>query len=127
MSGSEQDGYVQNRARTAELEKRVERIRELNDQFRLDQRGGFVTITEGVRALGVAACAVILNAVTNDSEFSPDNDPYGEHDFGALNIHGHKIFWKIDYYDKDLEFGSPDPADPQVTSRVLTVMLASEY
>lgn len=59
--------------------------------------------------------------------FSPDNDPYGEHDFGAVEIAGQRVFCKIDYYDTALEYGSPDPSDPAVTTRVLTVMLASEY
>jgi hypothetical protein len=37
------------------------------------------------------------------------------------------IFFKIDYYDRTLTAHSPDPADPAVTRRVITVMLASEY
>jgi hypothetical protein len=57
----------------------------------------------------------------------PDNDPYSEHDFGSFEIEGDKFFWKIDCYDKTLEFGSPDPTDPSVTTRLLTIMLASEY
>jgi hypothetical protein len=55
------------------------------------------------------------------------NDPYGEHDFGALTVEDRKIFFKIDYYDRALAGGSPDPADPRVTTRVLTIMLAEEY
>jgi hypothetical protein len=59
--------------------------------------------------------------------FTPDNDPHGEHDFGAFDEGGDRFFWKIDYYDKQMEFGSPDAADPDVTARVLTLMLAEEY
>jgi hypothetical protein len=59
--------------------------------------------------------------------FTPDNDPYGEHDFGAFEHEGQRIFWKIDYYAPDMEHGSEDPADPKQTVRVLTIMLASEY
>ena len=70
---------------------------------------------------------LILKAVSEFSDFTPDNDPYGEHDFGALNVEGHRIYFKIDYYDRDLIYGSPDPANPEVTTRVLTIMLASEY
>jgi len=61
------------------------------------------------------------------SDFTPDNDPYGEHDFGSVEHAGKTIFWKIDAYDRRLKFGSPDPADEAVTTRVLTVMLAEEY
>jgi hypothetical protein len=32
-----------------------------------------------------------------------------------------------DYYDLDLTMHSPDAADPEVTARVLTVLLGSEY
>ena len=56
------------------------------------------------------------------------NDPYNEHDFGAFSQEGvGKIFWKIDYYDAAMKYGSEDPADPTKTTRVLTIMLASEY
>ncbi len=61
------------------------------------------------------------------SEFTADNDPHSEHDFGSFELVGRKFFWKIDYYDKRCEFGSDDPADPEKTTRVLTVMLAGEY
>ncbi len=61
------------------------------------------------------------------SDFDDDNDPHGEHDFGVVEMRGYKCFWKIDYYDADSEMLSPDPADPDVTRRVLTVMLADEY
>jgi hypothetical protein len=59
--------------------------------------------------------------------FTNDNDPYGEHDFGAFDVDGARLFWKIDYYDRSLSGGSPDPTDPAVTCRVLTIMLAWEY
>ena len=57
----------------------------------------------------------------------PTNDPYGDADFGAFEHNGSRIFWKVDAYDRDLRYGSPDPADPRVTRRVLTIMLAGEY
>lgn len=60
--------------------------------------------------------------------FTADNDPYGEHDFGAFDAGGEKIFWKIDYYDaRDPDLGADNPADPETTERALTIMLASEY
>ena len=60
-------------------------------------------------------------------DFCAANDPYGEHDFGVVEAEGHTIFFKIDCYDRELNYGSPDPADPAVTERVLTIMLAEEY
>ena len=52
---------------------------------------------------------------------------YGEHDFGALTVAGVRLLWKIDYYDAGMGGGSPDPADPSVTTRVLTLMLVDEW
>lgn len=102
-------------------------IRGLNDRFRSSFDGGKVLVTQGIQSFGVAATAVILQAVATFEEFTSDNDPHGEHDFGAFEWRGETVFWKIDYYDQSLEYGSPDPADPAVTARVLTIMLASEY
>lgn len=127
MSGSEEENYARDRAHMAKLEDRCARIRELNDHFRRHHCGGFTMMTSGIQALGAAACAIILKAASDFSEFTADDNPHSEHDFGALTIGGHRIFWKIDYYDKGLEYGSPDPADPVVTERVITIMLASEY
>ena len=59
--------------------------------------------------------------------FSADNDPHHEHDFGSFELEGEKLFWKIDYYDSDLTYGSEDPNDVEKTHRVLTIMLASDY
>ncbi|SFM11408.1 DUF3768 domain-containing protein, partial [Methylorubrum salsuginis] len=59
--------------------------------------------------------------------FDADNDPFGEHDFGALEAAGERVFFKIDYFDRAGRFASPDPADTSVTTRVLTVLLAREY
>ena len=69
----------------------------------------------------------ICRAVKEYGAFDRDNDPYGEHDFGSLELHGERYFWKIDYYDEELQYHSPDPGDPKVTKRVLTIMHASEY
>lgn len=103
-------------------------IRRLNDLLREHAIGnGSMVITSGVAALDEAARTNVISAVLAYNAFSEDNDPYGEHDFGAFEIEGEKFFWKIDYYDLSLTGGSPDPADEFVTHRVLTVMLASEY
>ncbi len=84
-------------------------------------------VTQGVISLGDGIVPQVIIAVTEFKDFTPENDPRGEHDFAALTVLGHSINWKIDYYDRDMEYGSPDPADPSVTTRVLTIMLASEY
>ena len=68
-----------------------------------------------------------IRKVATFDDFNADNDPHGEHDFGSFDLAGDKFFWKIDYYDFTLEFGSDDPADPSKTTRVLTLMLAAEY
>ena len=103
------------------------RIRELNDQFRRTYQGGKMMMTSGIDALPVSVKSHILEKVRTFDAFSNENDPHGEHDFGSFEVEGRKIFWKIDYYDAAMEFGSEDPADPSKTTRVLTIMLASEY
>lgn len=102
-------------------------ITELNDLFRRTFTGGRIVMTDGIVELPDATRGMIVNKVRAFASFAPDNDPHGEHDFGAFNIDDEKVFWKIDYYDSALEFGSENPADPDVTTRVLTIMLASEY
>jgi hypothetical protein len=99
----------------------------LNDAFRQTFRDGKVMMTIGVAELPDCVKAEALFQVVNFSEFTPENDPHGEHDFGSFNLVGRKFFWKIDYYDKDMRFGSEDPSDPERTLRVLTLMLATEY
>jgi hypothetical protein len=105
----------------------VARIRELNDEFRTTLRGGRVLMTNGVQACGPDVIALALTKTREFTEFDGDNDPHDEHEFGNFKIADEEFFWKIDYYDKEMEFGSEDPADPAITMRVLTIMLASEY
>jgi hypothetical protein len=105
----------------------LERIRELNDDARRHFTDGRVVLTRGIAALPEKDQAEILDRVCKFEDFTPDNDPYGEHDFGAFEYNGERIFWKIDLYDLNMEFGSEDPADPYQTTRVLTIMLAWEY
>lgn len=83
--------------------------------------------TQGISALPIADQSAIREKVETFNTFTPDNDPYGERDFGAFEHKGQRIFWKIDYYDTTLTMGSEDPSDPKQTVRVLTIMLASEY
>jgi len=103
------------------------KIRELNDAFRTTLQGGRVTMTPGIAELpDNLRTAVIARVVTFDT-FDTNNDPHSEHDFGAFDVGDKKAFWKIDYYDSSLEYGSEDPADANATTRVLTIMFASEY
>ncbi len=105
----------------------VDRIRDLNDALRCTFCGGRVLVTAGVAALEDDDKAVVLGLVRGFSTFTPDNDPRGEHDFGAFQVGCENFFWKIDCYDRAMEFGSEDPSDPAQTTRVLTIMLADEY
>ena len=84
-------------------------------------------VTAGIRELGSDFLAEGTAAVAAFDKFTADNDPHGEHDFGALTVQDKKVFWKFDYYDLSLSAHSPDPADPAVTRRVLIIMLAHEY
>ena len=102
-------------------------IRALNDKLRTTLTGGKVMITAGIQAMSLEAQARVLAAVRAFDAFDRDNDPHGEHDFGAITLQGHRLFFKIDYYDLNLEGHSPDAADSAQTHRVLTIMLASEY
>lgn len=98
-----------------------DKIAKLNDEFRRSGQG--VVVTPGVQELPDIIC--LMAAVGGFDDFTEDDDPYGEHDFGSLEWRRHKVFWKIDYYDQKLECGA-DPLSPSC-KRVLTVMLASEY
>jgi hypothetical protein len=84
-------------------------------------------MTAGVAALGAEAVARIVKTIAVYDDFCHANDPYEEHDFGSFEAGGHTIFFKIDYYDSTLTVHSPDPSDPAVTNRVITIMLAEEY
>jgi hypothetical protein len=103
------------------------RIAKLNDAFRTTLTRGQVYLTRGIAALPPSVQESIIAEVRAFDGFTPENDPHGEHDFGILELNDTTIFWKIDLYDKDLKFGSPNPEDPCVTTRVLTILLAEEY
>ena len=103
------------------------RIAALNDIFRRTFAGGKVVMTAGVAALAETVLERVIHAVRTFDAFEPGDDPYGEHDFGAVEIAAEKFFWKIDYYDEAMNGGSEDPANPARTTRVLTIMLADEY
>lgn len=110
-----------------EAEERTLKIAALNDYFRKHFIGGKVVLTSGVSGLDEETYGKVLNSVKDFSCFTEDNDPYGEHDFGSFKIDGEWYYWKIDYYDSAFEMHSPDKSDPEVTRRVLIIMLADEY
>jgi hypothetical protein len=100
-------------------------------------------MTVGILTLSEEDRAAVLHNVTTFSNFDADNDPYGERDFGTIyrltsgewsqkrpddsTAISETVFWKIDYYDNNLEFGSSEPWDSSKTKRVLTIMLSNEY
>ena len=84
-------------------------------------------MSSGIASLPDDLRTEILGMVRTFSDFNEGNDPYGEHDFGVVDLTGHKVFWKIDYYDAEGVHGSEDPANPDVTTRVLTIFFADEY
>lgn len=127
MNRSDTNNFDHEKEQKVSIEKHSVRIRELNDQFRRTGLGGRQFITPGIQEMGLLAVVTIRQLVATYDSFCEDNDPYGEHDFGNLTYGGQKIFWKIDYYDATLATGSTDPADPTVTTRVLTILLAQEY
>jgi hypothetical protein len=105
----------------------TDRIRELNDDLRKTLIGGLAVVTPGIAALGQEAVERIVRTIAVFDDFSHENDPHQEHDFGSFEVDGRNIFFKIDYFDKSMQLHSPDPSDPSVTERVITLMMAEEY
>lgn len=69
----------------------------------------------------------LQHTISTFNNFNEDNDPYGEHDFINFTFQGHKVIGKFSYYDENLEYGSEDPEDLTKTTRVFSIMLASDY
>lgn len=114
------------------MSNNTETIRDQNDHFR--QGGtevqGRIVVTQGIQSLLVEAeleLPDIMQAVQQFDSFTEENDPHGEHDFAQFDFHDASCYWKFDYYDPTLSFGSNDPSDLTQTMRVLTIMLAVEY
>lgn len=112
---------------TEDTEAQTRAIRDLNDHLRHNFEGGRVVMTQGVQALTDETIARVFTTVRDFDAFTEDNDPYGTHEFGMFDIDGQRLMFKVDAYDQNLEYGSPNPADPDVTTRVMTILLASEY
>ena len=102
------------------------KIRELNDKFRQSFTGGKVMLTSSVAELPDMVKAAALQFMAQYHNFTPRNDPAGEHDFGAFTLCNRRFFWKVTYYDANYENASEDPSDPTKTCRVLTLMLSSD-
>lgn len=103
-------------------------IATLNDNFRKSFIGGQVLLTAGIAAMSSEDKSNIVSLVQNFDNFTPDNDPYGEHDFFSIDYKCNKIFTKIDYYDRfNTHFASENPADISKTLRILIILLAEEY
>lgn len=110
----------------------VQQIAQQNDQFRQGDPSvpGTRVITAGINELLKQLdipVGQLAQTVAEFDDFNEHNDPHAEHDFGAFDFHGHKLFWKIDAYNPDYSMGSDDPTDLSKTRRVLTIMLADEW
>jgi hypothetical protein len=123
----------QRRTIMTDNENNIPEIAALNDRFRASlgilcpEIPGKVVKTAGIAALCPDDQAAIFNKVREFSDFTEDNDPHGERDFGAFDHAGQRVFWKIDYYAPDMRYGSEDPADLTNTVRVLTILFAHEW
>jgi hypothetical protein len=102
-------------------------IQALNDTLRQTGVGGRTVLTAGIASLPTESLTAALRAVAAFDAFTPDNDPYGEHDCATVETSGIKVIWKIDYYDPETGRHSDDPTNPAITNRLLTIMLAEEY
>jgi Protein of unknown function (DUF3768) len=87
-----------------EMDPRTQRIQALNDELRQNLAGGVAVMTPGVAALGKEAVDRIVKTVAMFDDFCHANDPYEEHDFGSFEAEGHTIFFKIDYFDRNLKY-----------------------
>ena len=128
----------------AAAREQAARIARLNDLARQAMGVACTAVaTVGFRSLPDADQSCVRELIETYDAFTDDNDPYGERDFGTIYQLGdgqwtterprlrederERVFWKIDYYDRGLRFGSEDAANPAVTRRVLTIMLSDEY
>ncbi len=111
---------------TTELD-RAAAIAALNDAFRAAGPERDWVMTAGIQSRGLAFIAAVIAKVRTHACFPPDSNPHGERDFGVISLAGDRVWFKIDYYDLDLRYGSEDPANPGRTRRVLTIMFPDEY
>lgn len=131
---------------TNQREIDTNKVRRLNDIFRssMDCKRGTVMLTSSVQDLQMSNADLFVELIDKIRKFSAfdkainydlpldeqeeSNNPYGENDFGKVTLsNGKTFFFKIDYYDKEMQFGSKFPDDPLLTSRVMTIMYTKEY
>ena len=120
------------------------RIARLNDLARRAMGvASTVVATVGFRSLPDADQSCVRELIETFDAFDEDNDPHGERDFGTIyqladgrwtterprlrEDERERVFWKLDYYDRQMQFASDDAANPTITRRVLTIMLSDEY
>ena len=106
------------------------KISELNDRLRQNifcPGKNKVVITSGVTTLSLVDRMDLFKKISEFNNFNKSNDPYQEHDFGRIEHNGINYFFKIDYYDASMEYASDDPSNPDITTRVLTIMRSDEY
>lgn len=108
--------------------QRTIRIRQLNDELRIEGscRNGRI-VAAGRLAHEHEKIGTIAALVAAYDDWSEGDDPYGEHDFGKVDVDGEAVIFKIDYYTLDETHGSEHPEDPNVTVRILSLMFAEDY
>lgn len=109
------------------MSNNIAEIAAQNDNFRKHLSQGTLVLTQGIRNNTSEDIKEIITKVRSFNTFNVNNDPYNEHDFGAFDFKGKKVFWKIDNYDRKFLYLSPDVTNPRLTNKVLTVMYAEEY
>ena len=107
--------------------RRAEIIARLNDQLRKSGVGGTIVITRNVRGLEGLNAPELATAVANYDGFDEDNNPHGERDMGHFVLFDTDLYFKIDYFEQDLKFGSDDPTDASLTHRILTIMTKADF
>src|SRR5262249_5074172 len=106
---------------------RVDTIRQLNDQLRTEFVGGVVVMTAALAQTDEEKRRRVLHRVRSFDDFTEKNDTHNEHDCGSLAGDGDRYSVKHEYYGREMKYGSEDPADPEKTTRVLTIGPMSDY
>ncbi|PTV70208.1 DUF3768 domain-containing protein [Agrobacterium pusense] len=110
-------------------DERKIRIRDLNDELRTrgHARNGRVVVMGGLANEDNQKKVQVAIAAGQHTDWNSGDDPYGEHDFGRLDVEGEAFLFKIDYYSLDEAHASEHPEDQNTTIRVMTLMYAEDY